>query len=477
MLDIKLVAVSAKYLPIPTSRFIWRTMASPGNAQKRKLSTDRPISPPPLRRKVHSTTTKTDVASFFTPTSQKPPEKISWQERAPDEDSPSTLLVGKFEPLNSSDKRALSHNLKRNKVAAFDFDSTLIQTSSGKKHPTNGQDWKWWHPSVPTMLRKLYLDDGFCVVVISNQAGISLKTDPKPPKARLAEFKSKVSAVFNHINIPVSIYVATEKDIYRKPRMGMWKELLEDYDIHLPGDLKLQESIFVGDAAGRHASTGKSKDFSCSDRNFAENVGIKFYTPEEYFLDETPRSFTRTFEPGDYSSENTTVSPKYKKDNPKDIVILCGSPGAGKSTFYWKQLEPLGYSRVNQDILKTKRDRCFKVAGQYLDEGRSVVVDNTNADRDVRSKWIALAAKHSVPIRCVHFLTSVQVCEHNDAVRALNETMNPEKRKILPKLAFTSFTSRYQRPELIEGFQDITEVPFKFEGSEAQRGIWTQHWI
>ena len=64
---------------------------------------------------------ETDVASFFTPTSQKPPEKISWQERAPDEDSPSTLLVGKFEPLNSSDKRALSHNLKRNKVAAFDF--------------------------------------------------------------------------------------------------------------------------------------------------------------------------------------------------------------------------------------------------------------------------------------------------------------------------------------------------------------------
>ncbi|TGO43984.1 hypothetical protein BCON_0675g00010 [Botryotinia convoluta] len=477
MFDIKLLAISAKYLQIPTSRYIWRIMASLGNAQKRKSSTDRPISPPPLRRKVQSTTTQTDVASFFTPTSQKPLEKISWQERAPNEDSPNTLLVGKFEPLNSSGKEVLSHNLERNKIAAFDFDSTLIQTLSGKKHSTNGQDWKWWHPSVPGTLRKLYLDDCFRVVVISNQAGISLKRDPKSPKARLAEFKTKVSAVFNHLNIPVSIYAATEKDIYRKPRTGMWRELLEDYDIHLPGDLKLQKSIFVGDAAGRHASTGKPKDFSCSDRNFAENVGIKFYTPEEYFLDETPRSFTRTFEPGDYSSENTTVSPKYKKDNPKDIVIFCGSPGAGKSTFYWKQLEPLGYARVNQDILKTERDKCFKVAGQYLDEGKSVVVDNTNADRDVRSKWIALAAKHSVPIRCVHFLTSVQVCEHNDAVRALNETMNPEKRKILPKLAFTSFNSRYQRPELIEGFQDITEVPFKFEGSEAQREIWTQHWI
>ena len=102
--------------------------------------------------------------------------------------------------------------------------------------------------------------------MISNQAGISLKTDPKSLKARLAEFKTKVSAVFNHLDIPVSIYAATEKDIYRKPRTGMWKELLEDYDIHLPGDLNLQECIFVGDAAGRHASAGRSKDFSCSDR-------------------------------------------------------------------------------------------------------------------------------------------------------------------------------------------------------------------
>jgi bifunctional polynucleotide phosphatase/kinase len=35
-------------------------------------------------------------------------------------------------------------------------------------------------------------------------------------------------------------------------------------------------------------------------RNFAENVGIQFHTPEEYFLHETPRPFTRTFEPSEY---------------------------------------------------------------------------------------------------------------------------------------------------------------------------------
>jgi hypothetical protein len=39
--------------------------------------------------------------------------------------------------------------------------------------------------------------------------------------------------------------------------------------------------------------------------------------------------------------------------------------------------------------------------------------------------------------------------------------MNPEKRTILPSLAFRGFASRYKRPQISEGFQDITEVAFK----------------
>lgn len=107
------------------------------------------------------------------------------------------------------------------------------------------------------------------VVVISNQGGISLKKDTKAPKSHQTKhvaFKSKVSAVFGQLDIPISIYAATEKDTFRKPRTGMWKELLEDHDIHLPGDLDLEHSIFVGDAGGRQAGGGKPKDFSCSDR-------------------------------------------------------------------------------------------------------------------------------------------------------------------------------------------------------------------
>jgi bifunctional polynucleotide phosphatase/kinase len=39
--------------------------------------------------------------------------------------------------------------------------------------------------------------------------------------------------------------------------------------------------------------------------------------------------------------------------------------------------------------------------------------------------------------------------------------MNPENRTMLPGLAFTGFASRYRKPELAEGFQDIVEVKFE----------------
>lgn len=50
---------------------------------------------------------------------------------------------------------------------------------------------------------------------------------------------------------------------------------------------------------------------------------------------------------------NLKVPKPFSKANPIDIVLFVGSPGAGKSSFYWNYLQPLGYGRVNQDILKT----------------------------------------------------------------------------------------------------------------------------
>ena len=249
----------------------------------------------------------------------------------------------------------------------------------------------------------------------------------------------------------------------------MWTELLEDLDLQ-HGEPELEASFFVGDAGGRAATTKRKADHACSDRDFAANVGIDFKTPEEFFYKEAPFPFTRTLEPSDYLHTevptSTDVTPiVFEKRSKLDLVIMCGSPASGKSTFYSTKLKPLSYERVNQDILKS-REKCVKSATSLLTKAVSVAVDNTNADRETRAVWINLATKFNIPIRCIHFAASAKLCEHNDTVRALASNdgigkFNPEKRTILPHSAFAGFASRYQRPKLGEGFQDIVEVHFQ----------------
>lgn len=51
-------------------------------------------------------------------------------------------------------------------------------------------------------------------------------------------------------------------------------------------EINKDESFYCGDAAGRLAkwAPGKKKDHSMADKLLAENLGLKFYTPEQFFL-------------------------------------------------------------------------------------------------------------------------------------------------------------------------------------------------
>ncbi|KAI1266201.1 polynucleotide kinase 3 phosphatase-domain-containing protein [Xylariaceae sp. FL1019] len=456
---------------------------SPPGRNKRKTANE-PISPPPIKRKAQSTISKGAVANFFTPTSQKPKDRTIWSERASSDDTPATLLVGKYEPEAKSESDSEPSSAKRRKIAAFDLDSTLILSASGKKFSTEPQDWKWWSPSVPSKLRTLH-NEGYLVVILSNQAGLALSppTNPKAPKGtwrqKLSNFKTKVGLVLQDLNIPTTVYAATSKDMFRKPRTGMWTQLCEDAGLELR-DVDREGSVFVGDAGGRVAIRGKDKDFSCSDRNFAHNVKIAYKTPEEYFLGEPPRDFVREFDLAAFPYEEDCNGGKevvFEKGDRqvKDVVLFCGPPGAGKSTFYWRYLKDCGYERVNQDLLKS-RAKCFKTAGELLEDGRSVVVDNTNPDPDGRKEWINFAKKHGVEIRCVWFKIPKALSEHNDVVRALNAKMNPESREALPGMAFNGYFSRFREPTTKEGFKDVTPVEFKFRGTREEYEIWGRYW-
>ncbi|KAL4944251.1 hypothetical protein BDV06DRAFT_187943 [Aspergillus oleicola] len=435
-------------------------MPGGGGALKRAAS-PKPISPPPLRRKVDTTVKKTVATSFFTPASKKKPEPITWKIH-------DSLIVGKFSPESSQDKK---QGLGRPRIATFDFDSTLVSTASGNRFARNSADWKWWHESVPSKLQKLN-SDGYYVTIISNQKAISLKKDKKGDDSKsLTNFKDRVSAVMKKLDIPLSVYAATEGGDYRKPRAGMWREFLDDHDFDVEG-IDAAESVFVGDAAGR------PNDHSAVDRGFAANAGLPFKTPEEFFLDAAPEPVMESFNPSLYIQHDAVddATPPFSRKSPLELVIFCGSPAAGKSTFYWEYLKPLGYERVNQDILKT-RPKCIKVAKEHLTAKRSVAIDNTNADVATRAEWIEAAKELNVPIRCVYFSASPALCKHNNAVRAANTSLNPEARKSLPGIAFGDFARRFKEPTLAEGFQDVIRVDFRFRGDEEAKKLWGQHWI
>ena len=167
----------------------------------------------------------------------------------------------------------------------------------------------------------------------------------------------------------------------------MWQEMCKDYALDQP-TIDQQNSIFVGDAGGRRAylKDGKAvpKDFSCSDRNLAENIGIPFRTPEEFFLGENPRDFARDFDLINFPFAGENEEIKFDKKSDQELVLFCGPPGAGKSTFFWKHLKPLGFERVNQDLLKRY---VVVVSETTCCRGTDCYLAKTNASRRLRSSY------------------------------------------------------------------------------------------
>jgi len=171
-------------------------------------------------------------------------------------------------------KRRISKRMFE-KVACFDLDKTLVHTKGSCPFPRRPDDWVFFNDRVKAKLHELH-DQKFKLVVFSNQAGIQTRLDG----VLATRLKSRIDQILRAINLPVDVFLATSKDRYRKPETGMWEFFMDKVMRDLGGEqleLDMRSSFFVGDAAGRH------HDHSDSDKKFAENVGLRFMLPEEFF--------------------------------------------------------------------------------------------------------------------------------------------------------------------------------------------------
>ena len=76
---------------------------------------------------------------------------------------------------------------------------------SGKKFPTNKDDWRLLYISVPKKMRSLH-EEGFKIVIISNQNGVA------KGKTTEAEVKHRLSAAIAEMGVPVQVFAALGED-------------------------------------------------------------------------------------------------------------------------------------------------------------------------------------------------------------------------------------------------------------------------
>lgn len=329
-------------------------------------------------------------------------------------------------------------------IAAFDLDHTLIRPKSGGTHVSHATDWTWLNPKIKEAITILH-ETCYRIVIFTNQRGI------EKGKRTINDFRHQIDLISADLGFQPTVLVATSNDKWRKPSPHMWWYLRDNY-VEAPIDPTT--IIYVGDAAGRE------EDFSDSDIKFAYNCGFQFRTPES-FLIRTPATFplgaavhlpVGGFDLTEYISQHP-VGMAPAPAPYKEMIILVGAPGCGKSTFAHKYFPAYGY--VNMDTVnkgkKGTSAQCIRKAKELILQG-SVIIDNTNSSPKTRNEYIAIAAFVGAKVRCIWFDYPLQMSGHiNECRRVLGGSH-------VPDVAYAVFRKNFVEPTLAEGFTEVIRV-------------------
>ncbi|CAN8269325.1 unnamed protein product [Cochlearia groenlandica] len=163
------------------------------------------------------------------------------------------------------------------KIAAFDFDGCLAKTSV---KITGADAWSLMYPCIPEKLQSLY-SQGYKLVIFTNESNIDRWKNKR--QAAVDSKIGRLNSFIELVKVPIQVFIACgvagsggKEDLYRKPKAGMWQLMKKHFNSGITIDM--DKSFYVGDAAGRKG------DHSDADIKFAQANGLKFLTPEEYFI-------------------------------------------------------------------------------------------------------------------------------------------------------------------------------------------------
>ena len=121
-----------------------------------------------------------------------------------------------------------------------------------------------------------------------------------------------------------------------------------------------------------------------------------------------------------------------------------GIQASGKTTFYEQMLADKGYTHISLDILHTRKKEDLLLV-DCLENGRPLVVDNTNPEVSVREKYITKAKEHGYQVIGIFFQSRVKDCMRRNEQRGLK----------VPQKAIACTSRNLQLPSLEEGFDEL----------------------
>lgn len=136
-------------------------------------------------------------------------------------------------------------------------------------------------------------------------------------------------------------------------------------------------------------------------------------------------------------------------------IIFCGIQGSGKSTFYQERFVHT-HVRISLDLLRT-RHREALILRTCLATRQSFVIDNTNATRRERDRYVAPALEAGFRATCCYFETPVR-----DAIA--RNLSRPEGRRVPAAGVYGTF-KRLEPPTKDEGFAELFRVAIAGKGA------------
>jgi DNA 3'-phosphatase len=381
------VSGGRKAPPSSATSLAARTAVEESNTKQKAVTPENDKSVPPAAASpATSSTTNTDAII---------PTTVPWNASSWKVHDNNALLYRRQGPI-------------RDKVAAIDLDGTLLVWRIAG-WPSKLTDYELWSSCVLTKLRRLYDEENYQLVIISNQGGIRNAVQGK--KATL--IKNLHAWLAGLVDRPISIILSCDKKKgYHKPSVRLW-EAAQTLLGNPEQPWRIADSFYVGDSVGDASDPQGGVDVGLA-RNVSAARGetLRFETPDDFFG------------PSHAQERQVTASvlapvPQHVLDTRAALVsghltgpiimLLCGAQGAGKSTVAQRIAagSDNAWTVVAQDTIRKgkpgTREQVEAAVRHALAQQPSqcVMIDRMHLDVAQRAPWLELGKSLDIPVHAL----------------------------------------------------------------------------